>query len=65
MPIVVLSSYLTILCCGWVLSSYTMDCFRYDANRKLSLYGTEVYRPGNEILKFTKREQDKLKNKLG
>lgn len=37
----------------------------YDADIKLMIYGTEVFRLGDEILKFTKRELDKLKNKLG
>ena len=39
--------------------------FRRDEQEKLALFATEVEILGSEILKFTKSELDKLKNKLG
>ena len=39
--------------------------FRLGKDMKLGSYSTELFRLGLEILKFTKKELDKLKNKLG
>ena len=39
--------------------------FRKDADGKLMLYATEMHLLGNEILKFIKKDLDKIKNKLG
>ncbi len=39
--------------------------FQLDTNGKLDLYCTEMFKLGEEILSFTKRELSKLRNKLG
>lgn len=39
--------------------------YKTDKDGKVNLYSTEVLFLGNEILRFTKVELDKLKNKLG
>ena len=41
-----------------------MANFQLEKNGNLSLYSTEMYLPGREILGFVKSELDKLRNKL-
>lgn len=41
-----------------------MANFQSEKNGNLSLYSTEMYLPGREILGFVKSELDKLRNKL-
>ena len=42
----------------------SMANFQSEKNRNLSLYSTEMYLPGREIMGFVKSELDKLRNKL-
>lgn len=43
----------------------SLSNFSYDKEGKLTLYSTEVYKLGEDILEFLKTDLDKLKNKLG